>query len=332
MGMKLTRRQLVGSSIAAGLTLTTQSRSARSQELTLRAVSAWTAGTAFSKPFERYVERVNETGKGLIKFNYLGGGAKIMNVFDMGKSLRTGVFDVLNSTSGYYGDLMPEANAMKLKTIPYAKFRANGGYEYFERLLQQKVNAHWVGRGKGDVPFNVYLSERAPVVEKPDFSGLKLRVSPNYRAFFSALGATLVQTQGSEIYTALERSVVDGYGWPIQGIDELGLLPVTKRRLEPSFFVAPNEILVNLNVWNRLTPAQRKVLDDAAAWVETWLDQYEIEENEKAKKLQADNGIKVVTLNSKDAEQYLKIAYDTGWQEIMKIAPEHAARLRELMS
>lgn len=85
MGMKLTRRQLVGSSIAAGLTLTTQSRSARSQELTLRAVSAWTAGTAFSKPFERYVERVNETGKGLIKFNYLGGGAKIMNVFDMGE-------------------------------------------------------------------------------------------------------------------------------------------------------------------------------------------------------------------------------------------------------
>ena len=32
------------------------------------------------------------------------------------------------------------------------------------------------------------------------------------------------------------------------------------------------------------------------AWVETWLDQYELEENEKAKKLQAENGIKVVTL------------------------------------
>jgi TRAP-type C4-dicarboxylate transport system substrate-binding protein len=85
-------------------------------------------------------------------------------------------------------------------------------------------------------------------------------------------------------------------------------------------------------VWNRLSPAQKRVLDDAAAWVETWLDQYEIEESEKAKKLQADNGIKVVTLNSKDAEQYLKIAYDTGWQEIMKIAPEHGPRLRELMS
>ena len=116
-----------------------------------------------------------------------------MNIFDMGKSLRTGVFDMLNSTSGYYGDLMPEANTMKLKRIPYAKFRENGGYEFFDGLIQE-VNAKWVARGKGDVPFNLYLSERAPVVDKPDLHGLKLRVSPNYRAFFTALGATLVQT------------------------------------------------------------------------------------------------------------------------------------------
>lgn len=332
MNTKLSRRQLIQSSAAAGVAIATGTRAARAQEVTLRAVSAWTAGTAFSKPFERYVEHVNETGKGLVRINYLGGGAKIMNVFDMGKSLRTGVFDMLNSTSGYYGDLMPEANTMKLKRIPYAKFRANGGYEFFDGLLQKKVNAKWVARGKGDVPFNLYLSERAPVVDKPDFKGLKLRVSPNYRAFFSALGATLVQTQPSEIYTALERNVVDGYGWPIQGIDELGLLPVTKRRLDPGFFVAPNEILVNLDMYNKLTPAQKKVLDDAAAWVETWLDQYELDENEKAKKLQADNGIKVVTLTDADAAKYLKIAYNSSWEEIMKIAPENGPRLRQLMS
>ncbi len=332
MSAKISRRKLLASSVALGVSLSAGSRAARAQEVTLRAVSAWTAGTAFSKPFERYVEHVNETGKGVIRINYLGGGAKIMNVFDMGKSLRTGVFDMLNSTSGYYGDLMPEANTMKLKRVPYSKFRTNGGYEFFDGLVQKKVNAKWVARAKGDVPFNLYLSERAPVVDRPDFKGLKLRVSPNYRAFFSALGATLVQTQPSEIYTSMERNVVDGYGWPIQGIDELGLLPVTKRRLEPSFFVAPNEVLVNLDAYSKLTAAQKKVLDDSAAWVETWLDKYELDENEKAKKLQADNGIKVVTLSPADAETYLKIAYDSSWDEIMKIAPENGPRLRQLMS
>jgi TRAP-type mannitol/chloroaromatic compound transport system substrate-binding protein len=81
------------------------------------------------------------------------------------------------------------------------------------------VNAHWLGRAKGDVPFNVYFGGTVKTLDQPSFDGLKLRVSPNYRAFFSALGATLVQTQGSEIYTAMERNIVDGYGWPIQGID-----------------------------------------------------------------------------------------------------------------
>jgi TRAP-type C4-dicarboxylate transport system substrate-binding protein len=329
---KNTRRSFLASSAALGMSMTVGSGRAYSQEVTLRAVSAWTKGTAFSIPFERYVERVNQTGKGVLQFNYLGGGAKIMNVFDMGKSLRSGVFDVLNSTSGYYGDLMPEANVMKLKRVSYAQFRNNGGYDAFDKLLQQKVNAHWIARAKGDVPFHLYLSEQAPVVNKPDLKGLRLRVSPNYRAFFTALGATLVQTQPSEIYTSMERNVVDGYGWPIQGIDELGLLPVTKRRIDPGFFVAPNEVLINLNTWNRLTAPQKKILDDAGQWMETWLDKYEQDENEKAKKLQADNGIQVVTLAPKDAAEYLRIAYESGWEEIAKIAPENGPQLRKFMS
>src|SRR5436305_1122673 len=205
MPARISRRHLLSSSAAGSAALLARPRLGHTQELTLRAVSAWTKGTAFSIPFERYVDRVNETGKGNIQFNYLGGGAKIMNVFDMGKALRSGVFDVLNSTSGYYGDLMPEANAMKLKRIPYAEFRKRGGYEFFDKLLEEKVNAHWIARAKGDVPFHLYLSEHAPIVDKPDFSKLRLRVSPNYRAFFSALGATLVQTQPSEIYTSMER-------------------------------------------------------------------------------------------------------------------------------
>ena len=142
-----------------------------------------------------------------------------------------------------------------------------------------------------------------------------------------------MQTQPSEIYTSMERNVVDGYGWPIQGIDELGLLPVTKRRLDPGFFVAPNEILINLDVWNKLTAgAEERFSTRRREWVETWLDKYELDENEKAKKLQADNGIRSSLSAGKTPKNICKIAYDSGWEEIMKIAPENGPRLRELMS
>ena len=319
-------------SLAAGTVMAPGIKSANAQEVTLRAVSAWTEGTAFSRPFERWVQRVNETGKGVIQINYLGGGAKIMNIFDMGAALRRGVFDILNTTAGYYSSLMPEANAMKLAKTDMKKMRSNGAYEYYEKILNQKVNAHWLGQTKGMIPFYAFLSPKAPKVDKPDFSKLKMRVSPNYRAFFTVLGATLVQTQPSEMFTALERGVVDGYGWPNQGIDELGLLPVTKYRIEPGFFAAPNELLINLDVWNKLTPVQRKVLDDATAWVESWLEAYEVEENAKAKKLQGDSGIEVITFSPKDTEYFLTTAYDSGWKEVLQVAPEHGPKLKELLS
>ena len=44
-----------------------------------------------------------------------------------------------------------------------------------------------------------------------------MRITPDYRDFFQTLGATVVQTPPGEVYTALERGVVDGYGWPSPG-------------------------------------------------------------------------------------------------------------------
>jgi TRAP-type C4-dicarboxylate transport system substrate-binding protein len=326
---RISRRGFV---TAAASAMVISARPARAQEVTLKTVSAWTEGTAFSRAFERFVSRVNETGGGVIKLNYLGGGGKILNPFDMGQALRRGVFDMINTNSAYYSNLIPESNAIKLSRVPIQKLRQNGGYEYLNGLIGQKVNAHFLGQGKGDVPFHVYLGARAAKVDGPDFSKLKLRVTPNYRAFFGALGATLVQAPPSEIYTALERGVVDGYGWPIQGIDELGLVPVTRFRIDPGFFVAPNEILINLDVWKKLGEPQRKVLNDAVLWTESWLDSYEKEENDKARKLQADANIQVITFTGADATKYINTAYDSAWKEVIESSPQHGPKLRELLS
>lgn len=328
--MKLSRRKFLASAAVTSFAVST--RPAFAQEVTLKTVSAWTEKTAFSRAFERFVARVNETGKGVVQLNYLGGGSKIMNPFDLGQALRRGVFDMINTNSAYYANLMPESNSIKLARVPIAKLRSNGGYEYLNKLAGEKANAFWLGQGKGYVPFHVYLSSKATAIDKPDFSKLKLRVTPNYRAFFGALGATMVQTQGGEIYTALERGVVDGYGWPLQGIDELGLVPVTKFRIDPGFFVAPNEIMINLDTWNKLGAEQKKVLQDAALWTESWLDAYEAEENATASKMQADAGIQIISFKGADAETYINTAYDAAWKEVLTISPEHGPELKKLLS
>ena len=97
---------------------------------------------------------------------------------------------------------------------------------------------------------------------------MKIRITPVYRDFFSALGATVVQTAPGEVYTALERGVVDGYGWPIHGIFELGWQEKTKYRVDPGFYNAEVSVLLNKDAWNKLSDAQRKVVTDAGQWLE----------------------------------------------------------------
>ena len=64
------------------------------KEVTLKGVSSFAEGTRYSKNFERFVEKVNKEGKGLVQINYIGGGGKVMSPFEVGNAVRGGVVDV----------------------------------------------------------------------------------------------------------------------------------------------------------------------------------------------------------------------------------------------
>jgi TRAP-type C4-dicarboxylate transport system substrate-binding protein len=58
-----------------------------------------------------------------------------------------------------------------------------------------------------------------------------------------------VTTPPGEVYTALERNVVDGYGWPIGGIFDLNWQEKTKYRVDPGFYDAEVSIIMNLDTY-----------------------------------------------------------------------------------
>src|SRR5262249_31533566 len=238
--------------------------SATAQEVTLKAVTSFAEGTQFSKNFERFIEKVNADGKGGGKINYIG-GPRAMPPFEVGNAVRTRVVDIANVTAAFYTNLMPEGDAFKLIGKPMSEQRNNGTWAYINELHNQKLNAYYLARQFHNVPFHIYLNKKP---DKMDFTGLKIRVTPVYKDIVEAMGGTAITTAPGEVYTALERGVVDGYGWPVTGIFDLGWEKVTKYRLEPAFYSVEVNVLVNLDTWKGLTDAQRKVLTDAAAWLE----------------------------------------------------------------
>src|SRR5262252_5018111 len=260
----LQRGTIMRPTLIMGLAAVFGASTATAQDVTLRAVSAFAENTTYSRGFERFIERVNRDGKGILQINYIG-GPKAMPPFEVGNALKSGVVDLANSTGAFYTNVMPEADSWKLTERPMSELRKNGGYDYMSHLYAEKMNAIFLARHVDGNPFHLYLNKP---ISSPDLTGLKIRITPVYRDFFQALGATVVQTAPGEVYIALERGVVDGYGWPITGIFDLGWHEKTKYRVDPGFYTAEVSILVNKSTWDRLTDAQRDLLADAAAWIE----------------------------------------------------------------
>jgi len=298
---------------------------ANAQEVTLRAVTSFAEKTQFSKNFERFIDRVNETGKGQVQINYIG-GPRAMPPFEVGNAVRTKVVDIANVTGAFYTNLMPEADGFKLIGKPMSEQRKNGTWAYVNELHNKKLNSYYLARQFHNVPFHIYLNKKP---EKLDLTGLKIRVTPVYKDIVEALGGTAITTAPGEVYTALERGVVDGYGWPVTGIFDLGWEKVTKFRLEPAFYSVEVNVLVNQDVWNGLSAAQKKVLSDAALWLEA-LDK----ENDALIKSERDRqtaaGIQPIDFGPAEGKKFLDKANDVAWQSVIKRAPDTAPKLRQL--
>ncbi|MBI3373848.1 MAG: TRAP transporter substrate-binding protein DctP [Betaproteobacteria bacterium] len=298
---------------------------AAAQETTLKVVSAFAENSAYVKRLENWIERLNAEGKGVLQLQFIG-GPKAMPSFEVGNAVKTGVVDIGLSTGAFYTNVMPEADALKLTRIPVAEQRKNGALAYIQKIWNEKGNMYYLARVVEHQPFHIYLNKK---IDKPDLSGLKIRITPVYRDFFSALGAQVMQTAPGEVYTALERGVVDGYGWPVGGIFDLNWHEKTKYRVDPGFYDAEVSLVVNLTRWKALSPKQRAFLQQQGLNFEGRNDFWKAYAQEEIKR-QAAAGIQTIRFEGAVARQYVERAYAEGWAGAIKASPQHGPKLKEL--
>jgi TRAP-type C4-dicarboxylate transport system substrate-binding protein len=299
----------------------------QAQETTLRVVSGFAENTQYVKNYERFAQKLNAEGKGRLQLNFIG-GPKAIPPFEGGNAVRTGVVDMALTTGAFYTNIMPEADALKLTEIPHTDLRKNGGHELINKIWNEKANMVYLARLVDYTPFHLYLTKK---IDKPDLSGLKIRITPVYRDFFQALGATIVQTAPGEVYTALERGVVDGYGWPIHGIFDLKWDEKTRFRVDPGFYNAEVSLVMNLDKWKALNPAQRELLTSHAVVFEAQNDFWK-KYNEEETQRQAKAGIQTIKFDAAASKQYYAKAYEAGWASIIKASPTYGPQMRKVFS
>lgn len=300
---------------------------AKAQEARLKAVSFLPLSANFGFYFKKWTEAVNAKGKGVLQIDTVGPEA--VPVTEQANALKNGVVQMGFIAATYYVGTMWEGEVLPLSEKPMKELRANGAWAYLDKLHREKMNAVLLGQIGDGVKMHLYTNRPANLAnsQKP-MEGLTLRSVPIFTPFFEALGARVVSLPPGEVFTALERNVVQGYGWPRWGIKDMGWLTVTKFRYGPGFFGVNTPILVNLAAWNKLTGPQRKLLEDMAIWLDDEWMKWRAERDVEEDKALESGGVKIVDMGPSFSQR----AHEARWAVLEKNSPQHIAHLRKLMT
>jgi TRAP-type transport system periplasmic protein len=300
---------------------------AQAQEVTLRVVSAFPENQFYVKRTIEWIEKVNKEGKGVLQLNFIG-GPKAIPTFEVGKSVQSGVVDIGFTTGAFYTNVMPEADILKLAETSAAEQRKNGGYDLINKIWAEKANMRYLAKVVEFTPFHLYLNKK---IDKPDLTGLKIRITPVYREFFQSMNAQVMTTAPGEVYTALERGVIDGYGWPIHALFDLNWQEKTKFRVDPGFYNAEVGLVMNLDKYKGLPAKAREYLDRQALAYEQQNDFWKGYNQEEAKR-QAQAGIQTITFDAATSKAYVEKSKEIGWANAIKASPQYGEQLKKVLA
>ena len=290
-----------------------------------KAQSLWQAGTLPHQIFEEFAQRVGERSDGRLKIEALAVnsivsstesldavGADILQAQQSGPAYFTGkdaAFALLSDPQGGFEN--PEQMRQWMET---------GGGMDLARELYARYNVYFVG--------GVWYGMESLVSKKPirtlaDFNGVKIRAPQGLgQDIFLRLGAAPVNLPGSEVYTALERGVVDASDWGTLSMNQdLGYHKLAPYPIYPGYHSMPMaDFAVNINRWNALPDDLKILVEDE---VRRFTDEM-IERNRAADEkvlAQADKlGFEAIDLPTAERRKFREIAREV-WSEYADRSP-----------
>jgi TRAP-type C4-dicarboxylate transport system substrate-binding protein len=193
-------------------------------------------------------------------------GPETVPPFEQFEPLASGVFHFLFTAGSYHFGTTPVLSVMGAVEGDLAAVRASGILDQVDRHYQ-KYGVKLVALPLSpDGGYHIMLKQ--PVGPSGDLQGRKIRGTPVYGEVIKMLGGVMTVLPPAEIYTALDKGIVDGASWPVTGALGFRWYEVAKYLLRPAFGVETAPILMNLNTWNRLSEGDRQIIQQQARKVE----------------------------------------------------------------
>jgi TRAP-type transport system periplasmic protein len=183
-------------------------------------------------------------------------------------ALRSGSLDMSANSQGASATVVPEYAAFGMPflfTDSAAAFRLLDG-PLGKELADKSAAKNLVVLGYWDNGIRQVSNSKRPVLTPADMKGLKIRTPPDSVTIdiMTALGAETQQIKFAELYVALQQGVVDGQENPLANIDASKLYEVQKFISLTGHKFEMTPFLMSKRTWDRLSEADRKIIQEAA--------------------------------------------------------------------
>ena len=228
---------------------------------TISATHVFPASLIYSRSFLEFVKKANAAGAGTFAIQ-VRGGPEAIGMMEQPGAARSGVVDMVYSPCAFYAAAVPECDAVSASTVDGPTARKNGGIELLSQIHQKRTGLVLLGWVDSGIRFSLWSTKEPKFSGGAiDIRGFKVRGNAIYNAFLTNyLGASVININASEIYTALERGTVDMMGWTQIGLMDLNWDRYIKYRILPEFFQTDLMIIVNQKKWDSLSPKSREIL------------------------------------------------------------------------
>jgi len=314
-----------GAAVATGAAAIGAPAIVRAQEVTRwRCQSMWSAAELSYKAFQDFCERVKVNTNGRLIIEPFAAGA-VTGPFETLDAVSAGVLQAHSSWPGYFSG--KDAGLAVISDFvfgyqhPYqaeAWFYHRGGLEML-RGAYAKYNAYPVGVSWWGVESMV---SKKPLKTMADVKGVKFRSPQGMTAeILTKLGASIVVLPGGEVFSALDKGVVDAADWATLSMNQrMGFHDVAKYPTKLYHSMPVQEFTVNMAAWQKLPPDLKGIVQSTTReWTWDQVQRIYVDDVRVAKEL-ATKGIKEETWAGPEMVKMRELAQKT-WEDWSKKTP-----------
>jgi TRAP-type transport system periplasmic protein len=180
------------------------------------------------------------------------------------------VFDMLFSHGAYHAGtngLLMGVDALKLDPVI---LRESGLYDFISKNYEKKHGLKLISLAATG-PDGYHMVLKKPPHPVDGLKGRKIRGTATYHPLIKNLGGSPVVLTFGQMYTALEKGVVDGYAFPLYGLRTFKFYEAgAKYVMRPAMGVSKTFTLMNVRAFNKLPKKHQAAIIDAGKETEIW--------------------------------------------------------------